>query len=211
MTTSRLQGRRGDGSAAVRGWVAIYTFGLPATIRGRRRAEIAGDLADETLDAVRRGETADLRRRRLVRLLLGIPDDLVWRLFDAPAIGRATADPSDRIDWAPPTRIALVLLGISAIGAAGALTLTLSGMTSGRPTAEVWLGWGPYGFILACSLILAAVLLAVPWPRRALAVGIVASVLGLAAAPWLWGCWFLVLIALTVRWYQANHAGEPFR
>jgi hypothetical protein len=208
VTTSRLQGRRGDGSATVRGWVAIYTLGLPAALRDRRRGEIAGDLADETIDAVRRGETAGLRRRRVMRLLLGIPDDLIWRLFEAPATARRLAGSSDAEAWAPPTRVSLVLLGISAIGAAGALTLTLSGVTSGRPTAEVWLGWGPYGFMVACSLILAAVILAVPWPRRALEVGIVASILGLAAAPWLWGCWFLVLIALLVRWYQSTHAGE---
>ena len=209
MTTSRLLGRRGDGSAAVRGWVAVYTLGLPAPLRERRRGEVAGDLADETIDAVRRGETADLRRRRLVRLVLGIPDDIAWRLVEAPRIARAQPPSADTHEWAPPTRVSLVLLGISAIGAAGGLTLTLSGMTSGRPAAEVWLGWGPYGFIAACALILLAVLLAVPWPRRGLAVGLAASGIGLAAAPWLWGCWFLVLIALLVRWYQANHVGGP--
>ncbi len=91
MTTSRLLGRRGDGSAVVRGWVAVYTLGLPAAIGARRRSEVAGDLADETVDAVRRGETADLRRRRLVRWFAGIPDDLTWRFVDAPELARTVA------------------------------------------------------------------------------------------------------------------------
>ena len=32
MTTSRLPGRRGDGSAVIDGWVAVYTLGLPGPI-----------------------------------------------------------------------------------------------------------------------------------------------------------------------------------
>ena len=79
MTTSRLLGRRGDGSAAVSGWVRLYTLGLPPAMRERRRSEVAGDLADETVDAIRRGERRGLLYQRMMRLALGIPADLSWR------------------------------------------------------------------------------------------------------------------------------------
>jgi hypothetical protein len=192
----------------VRGWVAVYTLGLPAAIGARRRMEVAGDLADETLDAVRRGETADLRRRRLVRWLVGIPDDMTWRFVDAPALARGSRGDGRSEVWVPLSRISLLLLAISAIGAAGALAIVAQGVLSGRSTAETWQGWGPYGFMVAASLVLVAVLLAVPWPRRGLGAGVLGFVVGMAAAPWLWGCWSLVLIALVVRWYQANDAGR---
>jgi hypothetical protein len=204
MTTSRRFGRRGDGSAVVNGWVAWYTLGLPAAIRDRRRSEVAGDLADETLDAVRRGTIADLRRRRITRLLLGIPADITWRLVEAPAAARALRPAGAGESWVPLTRIGVLLLALAGIGAAGALAIVVSGLVSGRATEETWSGWGPYGFVAACSIVLVAVVLAVPWPRRALVVGILGFALGMAAAPWLWGCWFLVLIALVVRWYQAD-------
>lgn len=207
MATSRLQGRRGDGSAVVRGWVAIYTLGLPAVLRERRRGEVAGDLADETLDAVRRGETTGLRRRRLERWFIGIPDDVVWRLVDAPADARALRHSVGSAPWTPVSRLALVLLAIAAIGAGGGLSIMIGTIIEGRRTADTWFGWGPYGFIVACSLVLLAVLLSVPWPRRGLAVGLVGVALGMAAAPWIAGCWLVALFALALRWYQANTAG----
>jgi hypothetical protein len=204
MTASRLGGRRGDGAAVVRGWVAFYTLGLPAEIRGRRRAEVAGDLADETLDAVRRGATGDLRQRRLVRLLLGIRDDLAWRVVDARSMARASRSASLPSQWTPTSKVSLTLLAIVAIGAGGALGIVLVPWLDGSARPDGWLGWGPYGFIVACAIVLGSVLLAVPWPSRGLRLGIGGVVLGMAAAPWLWGCWMLALIALAVRWRQSN-------
>ena len=201
MATSRLQGRRGDGSAAVRGWVGFYTLGLPDAMQRRRRDEVAGDLADETLDAVRRGELGALRRRRLLRCLLGIPADLSWRLLDAPPQAARIRASMPRSAWVPPSRWSLVLLAIVAVGTAGALALVLRGLLSGASTT--WLGWGPYGVVVACLLLLVAVVTAVPWPGRAVAIGLPAGVLGLVAAPWLWGCWSLALIALLRRRHQS--------
>lgn len=207
MTTSRKVVRRGDGSAVICGWVAIYTFGLPGPLRDRRRGEVAGDLAEETLDAVRQGTTGDLRRRRLVRWLLGVPDDLSWRFIDAPAIARTIPRTGTGAAWAPLSRLSLGLLAIAAIGAGGALALTVGEIVRSGSIADTWSGWGPYGFVVACAVMLLAVVLAVPWPGRALGVGSLGFVLGMAAAPWLWGCWCLCLIALAVRRQQAIRAG----
>lgn len=207
MRTSRLHGWRGDGSTVVRRWVAIYTFGLPAPIRERRRGEVAGDLADEALDAVRRGETAGLRRRRIERWIVGIPDDLAWRLIDAPADVRALRVTLRPTPWIPVSRLAMLFLGVAAIGAAGGLTIMIGSVVNGRSAEDTWTGWGPYGFMAACAAALVAILLAVPWPRRGLALGVVAVAVGLAASPWLAGCWLLILIALVGRWHEARADG----
>lgn len=207
MTASRTMGRRGDGSAVVRGWVAIYTLGLPAVLRARRRDEVAGDLADETLDAVRHGATADLRRRRLLRWALGIPSDVAWRLFDAPESAARIRAGAGPVRWVPPSRWSLALLAVAGIGAGGAFAIVVRSILEGR-SADTWLGWGPYGFVAACLIVLVAVGLAVPWPGRAVALGVPAIVLGMVAAPWLWGCWFLVLFTLLLRRHQAAADGS---
>ena len=61
--------------AAVRGWTRAYTLGLPPSIRERRRAEVDSDLWECQADAA-----AVLPLQILRRLLLGIVDDLWWRV-----------------------------------------------------------------------------------------------------------------------------------
>jgi hypothetical protein len=202
MATSRLLGRRGDGSAVVRGWVAIYTLGLPRPMRERRRDEIAGHLADEATDAVRRGEVARLRGRRLWRWVLGIPDDVIWRLTDARAMAARYARPG----WVPLSRWTAVLLAVVAIGAAGGFALVAVPYFSGPSDPAVWAGWGPTGFLIGTALILVGLVAAVPWPRAGAALALFGVGVGLPAAPWLWGCWGMVVIAVGMRWHQAATA-----
>ena len=68
--------------AAVRGWTALYTWGLPGEHREARREEIESDLWESVNDG-------DADRRTLplqiaARLIIGIPDDLGWRNEHAP-------------------------------------------------------------------------------------------------------------------------------
>jgi hypothetical protein len=61
-------------------WVRRYTAGLPATLRERRRAEIAADLADHATDRARDEWTGrSVAAERLGRLLRGLPSDVMWR------------------------------------------------------------------------------------------------------------------------------------
>jgi hypothetical protein len=190
----------------VRGWVAVYTLGLPRAMRARRRDEIAADLADERADAIRRGRQRELFSRRLRLLVAGVPDDLVWRFFDAPAMAGPYRTPTA---WVPLSRWSFLLLAVVAIGAAGALAIVSVPMLTERAGTVAWPGIGPAGFALGCLAILTGIPLSVPWPRRGAVVATVGSVVGLLAAPWLWGCWFLALIAVGVRWYQAlGHEGR---
>ena len=65
----------------VRRWVSLYTSGLAAEARDRRRDEVAADLwsqAEESRELARSdGTTA---AEMLIRLIAGIPADITWRL-----------------------------------------------------------------------------------------------------------------------------------
>jgi len=201
--TLRLPGRRGDGSAAVRGWVAFYTLGLPRALRTRRRDEINADLADETLDAVRRGRQQTLFGQRMRRLVRGIPADLAWRVLDTPTMARELAV-SD--DWAPPTRWSMALIAIVAISSAGGLAIVTLPVFLGAAGPDSWSGWGPVGFTIGSAGILIGVLLAILWPGRGAALVVPSAVVGFLAAPWLLGGWLLAIITVAVRSYVARSA-----
>lgn len=201
--TSRLLGRRGDGSAAVRGWVGFYTLGLPRPMRERRRTEVVGDLADETLDAIRHGDQSVLLRQRLIRLLMGIPADLSWRLIDAPAAARQLYGPAP---WVPLTRWTLALTGVVAMIEGGGLAIVTLPALTGQVRPDLWPGWGPVGFAIGSAVVLVGVLLSVFWPRLGAAVIAPGALIGLFAAPWLWGSWLLAVIAGAARAYQAGEA-----
>lgn len=206
MAASSRHRRQGDGSAVVRGWVALYTLGLPAAMRLRRRDELDGDLADEALDAVRRGRQATLRRQRWIRVVTGIPADLVWRFVDAPAIAR---DHRGEEVWAPLTRWSAALIAIVVIGTVGALAIVTLPQLTGEARPTGWSGWGPVGFAFGCLAALAGVLTSIRWPGRGVAIVLPGIVVGAIASPWLWGCWFMALIAVGVRWYQADTVTRP--
>lgn len=204
MVASRRSWRRRDGSAAVRGWVAMYTLGLPRAMRERRRDEVTGDLADENLDAVRRGELAGLRRRRLIRWLLGVPADLSWRFLDAPPAAQAIRARLPAIDWVPLTRWSMALVALSAIGSAGALVVIGIPLATGQARPEWWPGLGPTGFLIGCTAVLVGVITCVPWPRRGAMIVVAGALVGFVTAPWLWGCWFVAVAAAALRAYQAD-------
>jgi hypothetical protein len=174
-------------------------------MRERRRSEVAGDLADETLDAIRRGDRRGLFRQRLVRLALGIPADLSWRLVDAPLVARELYGPTP---WVPLTRWTLALTGIVATIAAGGLAIVTIPVLTGQARPDLWPGWGPVGFAIGSAVVLVGVLASVFWPRLGAALLVPGAVLGLLAAPWLWGSWLLAVIAGAARAYQAQTDAE---
>lgn len=201
MTASRLLGRRGDGSAAVRGWVGLYTLGLPAPMRARRRAEVAGDLADETIDAIRHGHRSGLFRQRMIRLAMGIPADVSWRVIDAPSVARQRYGPTP---WVPLTRWTLALVGVVAVISAGGLVIVTLPALTGQARPDLWPGWGPVGFAVGSLLVLGGILASVFWPRLGAVLVVPGALVGLLAAPWLWGGWLLAVIAGAARAYQAE-------
>jgi hypothetical protein len=179
----------------------LYTLGLPAPMRARRRAEVAGDLADETIDAIRHGDRSGLFRQRMIRLVLGIPADLSWRLIDAPPVARRLYEPTP---WVPLTRWTLALVGTVALISAGGLAIVTWPALTGQARPDLWPGWGPVGFAFGSLVVLGGILASVFWPRLGAALVVPGAVVGLIAAPWLWGGWLLAVIAGAARAYQAE-------
>jgi hypothetical protein len=66
-------------AAAVRTWTHLYTCGLPALWRDARRGEIESDLWEWQHDPDR-GTGPGAAGQVLLRLLLGLPDDVFWRM-----------------------------------------------------------------------------------------------------------------------------------
>ena len=65
----------------VRAWVRIYTAGLPPGLRDSRREEIDSDLWEQAQEAeMKLTDGPPLATHLLLRWLLGLPDDLLWRV-----------------------------------------------------------------------------------------------------------------------------------
>jgi hypothetical protein len=70
-------------AALVRGWAGLYTRGLPAQLRDARRDEVDDDLWCQHEEAAALGRPArSLGAEMFLRLLLGMPADISWRLAD---------------------------------------------------------------------------------------------------------------------------------
>ena len=68
----------------VRGWVWLYTLGLPLEMRKARRTEIDSDLWDQTHAWGLHGlSTSGDASSVLLRCLRGVPADLLWRFVEA--------------------------------------------------------------------------------------------------------------------------------
>jgi len=67
-------------TSLVGAWTAIYTTGMPRTLRETRRNEIASDLWECCANVARGGQSVrHAAAEVLARLFLGIPDDIFWR------------------------------------------------------------------------------------------------------------------------------------
>jgi cell division protein FtsW len=80
----------------VRAWVWSLTLGLAAEVKGARRVEIASDLWEHRQDGAAAGYAPyQIALHVLLRLLIGMPSDALWRLrqvrFDYVLLGGATA------------------------------------------------------------------------------------------------------------------------
>jgi hypothetical protein len=76
-------------TAIVRAWTRCYTCRLPPALRDARRAEIESDLWEFEADARQHGGRSTLSAAHmLARVLLGVPDDVLWRAEHGAAGGR---------------------------------------------------------------------------------------------------------------------------
>ena len=83
-----VQVGRSVADSIVRGWVLVYTWGLPAERRDNRRLEIESDLWEQRNDDS--GSEVVGSAAVLGRWLRGVPSDLMWRA-EAPGVSWLTA------------------------------------------------------------------------------------------------------------------------
>jgi hypothetical protein len=201
MRAAARSGTRDRSARLVRAWVTLYTTGLPWAIREDRRQEVASDLAEETMDAVRHGVARDLGRARVRRWLLGVPADIVWRIREAPLYARSATAP--RL-WVPTSRWSFALLAVVAIGTVGGLVLVGLPLLGGSLGTTTWAGNGPVLFCLAASGIVLGIPIAVPRPGLGAGITGLAAAIGWITTPALWGCWAMAVVAVAVRAYEAS-------
>lgn len=75
-------------------WIWLYTLGLPAHVRARRRAEVRSDLWEQAAAERALGYRPEsIALHQLFRWLLGTPGDLSWRWAQPRAVrGGGSAD-----------------------------------------------------------------------------------------------------------------------
>lgn len=197
MTADRVPGHREQRSIrAVLAWVDLYTRGLAAERRDRRREEVAADLADEAwFDDDGRGVAVE----HLSRLVRGMPSDIAWRLFDARAMRPA---PLGEPRAGAPSRSASVLLVVVALLSLGGLAIGVRALADLAADPGRWTGWGPYGFVVGTALVLVGSTIALPMPRLGSVLALAGWAVGLASSPWLLAFWMLVPLAVGMRLHR---------
>ena len=143
------------GGEVVRRWVGAYTRGLPSKTRAARQDEIDDDLWCQLEEALALGRSArSLRTEVLLRLVLGMPADIGWRLSWARA---RTAEPERSSSMNTRMVGALwVVAGASFVGAATIVAVLGPGGSLGAVGAVV-LAVGSIGAVAFIAAVLSLV------------------------------------------------------
>ena len=132
----------------VRRWVELYTGGLPADVRERRREEIDGDLWSQLEEAQLTGRSDRSTNGEIfVRLLAGLPADVSWRLARGrAATGLSTPEP----DLVPVSHAPawLAIVGGLSIALYGLLILVIALVTPGFEIEDAYRDLIPGLFVI---------------------------------------------------------------
>ena len=191
----------------VRGWVSIYTRGMPPAVRAARRDEVNDDLwcQHEEADTLGRSPRS-LAGEMLLRLVLGMPADLSWRA------SQGRTPPKTHPETSPSTG-ARVIGALAIIGGAawGILTFFTIFFTPAQWTGTI--GGAVFVLMLAGGFGLAGAFLGAAWRYQdevrspaglAAAVGSMAVILETLGA---YGALGVVPIASTVLVWELAHIG----
>jgi hypothetical protein len=185
-------------AAVVRGWVSLYTRGLPADARAARRDEIDDDLWCEHAEAATAGRSArSLDADLFLRLLFGLPADISWRLAHRDSPDPVSLERSSSMDTRTLGMLAIfagaspMVLGIlpyamgDALWASGVGLVLAFGSFFAFPAAALGLARrfrdhiGPLGMVGAILVTLGSVLI-IPVPTA----GVLANPVGSAMLTW---------------------------
>ena len=199
----------------VRGWVWLYTLGLPLETRSARRKEIDSDMWEHTHAFGLHGpSTSSDAWSTLLRCLRGVLADVLWRLAEArihPASteGRPTAQTLTMRSW---FGLATIILTAVLVMAAIALMVVHSIEYENPSTRiiEPWLKIALGTLLLAVGLFLTVggfrLIGRAPWIGAVLAIGGVWMVASLFY--WMWFPLFVaaVVSVATIREAREVHA-----
>lgn len=188
----------GRSARLVRGWVGLYTRGLPTELRDGRRDEIADDLWSQFEEGavIGRSERATASEI-LVRLVTGIPADISWRMAHTSG-NLEDGKPSDETTGT-------VGLGWTAIMAGVGLTGLMLRFTE-VVTSDV-LYWAGVSAEFALAVVLAGLALTFQdrLRRRALVAACVGALCAVLASVGLWPLMFaLPFGSAPLLWDLAN-------
>ena len=131
-----------------RAWVAVYTRGLPPDVGGERREEIDCDLWHQRrLADLEREPVTGTAVQILVRVILGIPADLLWRVeagSSTQTVGRTSVNEtlSMRIGFL------VAMLPLAALAAAGVSFVLGNGDFENSTEHWIW-----RALFVACPII----------------------------------------------------------
>lgn len=189
-------------------WVAVYTHGLPHDIGGERREEIDCDLWHQRrLAELERQPVTGTAAEVLVRLILGMPADLLWRV-EADSSTRSTGRNSMNDTWFMRGGLALATLPLAFLIANGVGVVLGSGEFDSRAEQVYW-GLS----FLACPLVTLIGL----WLCRArpkLGLGMVVGGVLASAAAMFWMAFVTVPVGLVIIAFAIKRSGLsiwPFR
>jgi len=190
-----------------RSWVTLYTLRLPLEIRESRRSEIDSDLWEQQWLAARRGDPAlGTAIEVLSRMLLGIFDDLIWRLEAGVSVTKGQISVNDT--W--PMRIGFIALMVPLL----LLVANGLGMMLGNgefDNAQEQILWG-LSFLVAP--LVAAVGLWLCRTRPKLGLGLVVGGALSTALLMFWMAFITVPLAIVVIAFAIKRSGLaiwPFR
>jgi len=196
--------------APTRAWTALYTRGLSSDVRGDRRDEIDCDLWEhQRLADIEREPVTDTAAAILLRLIMGVPADMTWRL-EAGANARSGKGTQMNDSWImrgvlfAALLVAFVPLGFGVFYLVGGDADTW-GSTFERIAAS--LAWIAVGLAMVAGLLLSR-------SRPALGLGLLAAgVIGISVMLY-WAAVITLpigLVLLAIAYLRAGRPGWPRR
>jgi hypothetical protein len=190
--------------APTRAWTALYTRGLPAEVRGERREEIDCDLWEHQRQAdLQREPATNTAAAILLRLIMGIPADMTWRL-EAGANARSGKGTQMNDSWTMRGLLALAL-AVAAFPAVIGVLVAIGANGEIDGTSER-LFWGISQTIIGTAIISGLVISA---RRPSLGIGLVAAGTIAISALWYWFAMITVPIGLVLLAIAYFRAGRP--
>ncbi len=194
--------------ATTRVWTATYTRGLPRELRAERREEIDCDLWEQ-------GKLAELERQPfletaahvLFRLILGMPEDILWRTGATSSLIDRSNSVNDK--WFMRVGLALISLPLLVLVANGIAITFFGAGDFDNSTQHVM--WGLM-FLVGPLITLIGLLLCRSQPK--LGVGMVVVGAAATALIMFWMAFITVPIGLIVILFALKRSGLnvwPFR